>query len=222
MRRVSKGVTGTYRNCTYYHHKYYDERKSLAALYWPVSQSVLQPPVSQPVLQPSTKKREAQRRRCIEGRILIVAVSIVLLALIQIGGWAQTKYVPKENEEIYGTWLNEKRTNTDNCQKVVITADGWKEYYNISDSVSFFEGREFFDSKWTDSEGNIWYKTFGTVTKETAAAQGVKYQELDKISSAGTVWESVYAVVVEYDPDSYPTKVDPTDCTYKIYYRTKK
>ena len=155
-------------------------------------------------------------------RVLIVSASILLLGLIQVGGWAQTKYVPKENEEIYGTWLNEKRTNTDNCQKLVITADGWKEYYNISDSVSFFEGRGFFDSKWTDSEGNIWYESFGTITKGTAAAQGIKYQELDKVSNSGKVVESVNTNVAEYDPDSYPTKIDPTDYTYRIYYRAEK
>ena len=33
-----------------------------------------------------------------KGRMLIVGASTVLLALIQIGAWAQSKYVPKENE----------------------------------------------------------------------------------------------------------------------------
>ena len=40
------------------------------------------------------------------------------------------------------------------------------------------------DSKWTDSEGNIWYKVFGAVTDS-----GQKFQVLFKISRKGTQLE---------------------------------
>ena len=37
---------------------------------------------------------------------MLLIVSAVLLALTQVGGWAQGKYVPKADEELFGTWTN--------------------------------------------------------------------------------------------------------------------
>ena len=98
------------------------------------------------------------------------------------------------------------------------------------------------DSKWTDSEGNVWYKTFGE--NSSGIYSGDHWQELDKISKSG-VWErelttlepecaatcwrqkqSNAAYPLVYDPTYYPTKVDPKDTTYsflhnyRILYRT--
>jgi len=72
-----------------------------------------------------------------------------------------------------------------------------------------------------DSEGNIWYKTFDTGTAGGAYA-GYKWQALQKFSKLGTVREFEVKVVGEFDPNSYPTKIDPKDSSYKIYYRAEK
>jgi len=151
---------------------------------------------------------------------MLLGTTVMLLAFIQVEGMAQEKYVPKADEEIYGTWTNEKNTNISGDQKLVYEADGlWKAYFKIADPLPYEEGTFRIDSKWTDSEGNIWYKTFGAMT--SGRAIGVKYQELIRISEAGAVWEGVYADVLEFDPDSYPAKVDPQDYTYAIYYRAE-
>ena len=148
-------------------------------------------------------------------RMLLFA-SLFLLSVFLIESCAPRKYVPKTNEEINGTWINEKIAP----QKVVNSPSGWKEYSYASDAVPLDEGNGGIDSKWTDSEGNIWYRTFSTVT--SATYKGTKTQGLEKISKSGKVYESVFNIVAEFDPKNYPTKIDPKDSNYRIYYRAKE
>jgi hypothetical protein len=144
-------------------------------------------------------------------RMMLCYMPVMLVFLIQIGGWSQGKYVPTPNEEMNGVWINAKA----DIQKHVNTSDGWKMYVNISDSVPWDVGTGGIDSKWTDSEGNIWYKSFGI------DQNGDKHQELDKLSKSGTVWESVFREVDQFDPKYYPTKIDPMDPNYGIYLRSE-
>ena len=44
-------------------------------------------------------------------RALLLATGIGLLILVQVGGWAQEKYVPKENEELFGRWKDDKNAD---------------------------------------------------------------------------------------------------------------
>jgi len=155
-----------------------------------------------------------------KGQILILSAAVILLSLIPFGAIAQGKYVPKANEELYGTWINDKSINDQHIQKQISTSDGDKCYLEVSDSVSFFEDEWQIYSKWTDSEGNIWYKIFGTV--KAGAYEGTKWQELAKLSKSSTVWEYVYTIVYEFDPNLYPTKVDPKEGYYRILYRADK
>ena len=158
------------------------------------------------------------RRYKVKKRTIVAIVFAVLLAA---SAYAQTtdsaKYVPKPNEECYGTWINEKSINQGHIQKKVSTPDGNKDYLNVSDSAPIFEDEQQIYAKWTDSEGNIWYKTFGTVV--AGAYKGTKWQELDKLSHSATVWEYVFTIVPEFDPEYYPTKVDSQEMLYRIFYR---
>ena len=156
-------------------------------------------------------------------RTLIVVGSIVLLALIQIGGWAQTKYVPKENEEIYGTWINNQdKGDLFHPQKVILTAGKVVMYFKISDTDPSADGDMTWQigSKWTDSEGNVWYKTFGTHL--AGMFKGYNWQELDEISKSGTVWESELNPIgkTDFDSDNYPPKIYPESFHYRILYRS--
>ena len=65
-------------------------------------------------------------------RRLLLAVLVILPSLVPLVVAAQDKYVPKANEELYGTWTNEKTINTFHIQKMVVSADGFKEYRNVS------------------------------------------------------------------------------------------
>lgn len=154
-----------------------------------------------------------------KSRLLLLAVSTALLALIQVGGWAQEKYVPKPNEEIYGTWVNEKSVNFNHIQKAINTLDGWTEYFNVSDSVPLDKRKKEIDRKWTDSDGNIWYRIFGTAI---SGSYKMKYKELDRLSKSGAVLESVFTEAYpDFDSAEYPTKIDPKDTTYRIFYRAE-
>jgi hypothetical protein len=142
---------------------------------------------------------------------------VILLALIQIGGWAQGKYVPAPNEMFYGTWTNDKITP----QKTVAFPGGWKNYNLISDANPVEEGTEQIVEKWTDPEGNIWYKSYGTITKGEYI--GMKWQSLHKFNKSGTVREYTWAQVFgDFNP-TLPPKIDPTDVEhYRLYYRAKE
>jgi hypothetical protein len=147
--------------------------------------------------------------------MMLIGATVVLLAFIQAQSLAQEKYIPTADEEIYGTWTNKDHFP----QKVVTGPDGYKAYNFMSDSAPIEEGTVTIDSKWTDQDGNVWYKTFGTVTYGTY--KGSTYQELHKLSKSGTVSETVDAFG-DFDPNKYPTRINPMAETYRIYYRTEK
>ena len=138
----------------------------------------------------------------------LLSMTIPLLTFVLFGGhcYAQN-YVPTANEEFYGTWINDKTINAGHIQKKISTPGGNKDYLEVSDSVPVFEDEQQVYAKWTDTEGNIWYKIFGTV--KAGAYKGTKWQELDKLSKSATVWEYVFAIVSDFNPNSYPTKVVP-------------
>ena len=78
----------------------------------------------------------------------------ILILLLSVVGYAQEKYVPKDNEELFGTWTNEKMQ----FQKTVNFKGGFKDYVRINDATPVGVGIENIAKKWTDSEGNIWIR----------------------------------------------------------------
>ena len=155
-----------------------------------------------------------------KSRMLLLGASVILLSIFLLADWNPGHYAPKPDEDNYGTWINDKSFNSIGYQKTVITANGLENYANISDSVPREKGISQIDTKWTDSEGNTWYKTFGTVTGENHRA--TKFQNLVKLSKSGTVMEIVHRHPREFDSSNYPTKIDPDDSNYGIYYRAGK
>ena len=104
----------------------------------------------------------------------IVAVLWSFLTLVVLAGCGPGKYVAKPNEEIYGTWANEKARP----QKVVVDQTGSKWYEHSSDPDPYYVfGAAEVESKWKDAEGNIWYKRFSEMT--VGIVKGWKFTELD-------------------------------------------
>jgi hypothetical protein len=139
---------------------------------------------------------------------MVFGVLFILSVLILLSSCG---YSPKANEELYGTRTNESYgTMTNNVyspQKEVINPDGYEGYRLISDPDPSQKGREHIASKWKDSEGNIWYKTFGTAANgDTTWA----FRSLIKVSKSATVRESVGVwVAAPKSASDYPTKIDP-------------
>jgi hypothetical protein len=119
-------------------------------------------------------------------------------------------YVPRKNEEIYGIWINTTYTGWTYAQKWVIYDWGGYERYSKATDETFVIGAYIIVDRWTDSEGNIWYKTYVHERNEW-----IPVFELNKISKAGAVLEYVIAF------DDFPTadNMNSKNPYYRIYYR---
>lgn len=118
-----------------------------------------------------------------------------------------TTLVLKDNEEIYGTWVNmDYKPNAHPRQKVIIYPGEWAAYGSAESETATETGTHKITDKWTDSEGNIWYKFEVFFPTQ-------KVYELDKISDSGKTWEFVFSY------SKYPRKIDPGDADYHIYHR---
>ncbi len=124
-------------------------------------------------------------------------------------------YVPKPFEEICGTWINTTYSPTYYAQKFILYDWGfWEAWDNAaSTSPSTYPGTYILVAKWTDTEGNIWYKEY---VRERHGMNPTF--ELDKISKDGTVWEFVFA----YNDFPKADAMNPKNPYYRIYYREQE
>ena len=135
--------------------------------------------------------------------LLTLLLSVTLLGFTGNLLAKEKPYVPKDNEELYGTWVNEKYHH----KKVVFFSDGtYGVTINPKDELGFKDTYQI-TAKWTDTEGNIWYKAF-----LESSYRGPGYW-LIKISNSGNTYESVS------DRGDYPTKIDSDNDHYHIFYR---
>jgi hypothetical protein len=145
-----------------------------------------------------------------------VALVCLLGLFITINvGCAPKKYIPKVNEELYGTWINEKSS----YPKLEIYAGGSKLYYDISSSSSTAaETAEEIVSKYKDHDGNAIYQTQETVIG--GLAKGDKAQNLIRISKDGKTLEVENKDVVDFDSKYFPVDFSShADNDYHIFYR---
>ena len=133
----------------------------------------------------------------------VLAVLVSLLSLILLASCAQP------NKQLYyGTWTNEKG----HYQKMVHTPDGVVQNFNLlSDTTPVEQANVQIVKCWLDSEGNTWFNTEGTIIEGPHKNTVPKVQTLEKISKSGTFLEVMVKGVVDFNPKSFPTKIDPTD-----------
>ena len=155
-------------------------------------------------------------------RVATFAFVTSVALLVAVGIYGQGKYVEKANEELYGTWTNQSyRGISDDAylpQKVVMIQGTYTDFSMLADATPTAVGDEEVTGKWQDAEGNVWYKIRGTGAEGGTA---FKFVSLQKLSRSATVRELV-AVVGNSSSESYPAKIDPTDASYRIYYRAKE
>jgi hypothetical protein len=127
---------------------------------------------------------------------------LLLMALALLGGCAAP------NRQIYyGTWTNEDGY----FKKTVRTPDGLvQNYYSINDTTPAEIAKVEIVKCWLDSNGNVWFKTEGTVAEGPNKNNAPKIQTLEKINKSGTFLEVMVSGVVEFRPQSFPTKIDPS------------
>ena len=128
--------------------------------------------------------------------------------------------IAKGEEEIYGTWVNaDNRADVLHGQKAVVTADAMRIFSKASDLEPGMEVSWDITSKWTDSEGNVWYKTQGTSTG--GMYLGARWQTLEKVSKSGLIWERAMNLLEmgRFNPAFYPRTMDPKGMYYRVLYR---
>jgi hypothetical protein len=146
-------------------------------------------------------------------RPLVATIAFVLF--LGIGGCSQ----PDKNL-IYGTWTSESGP----IQKSVHTPDGMvRNYTHLSDSAPVEEAKDEIVKCWSDSQGNVWCTSQGTIIVGPHKNTVPRIQTLTKISQSGAFLETMVRGVVEFNPKSFPTKIDPSDpYLYMSFHRAKE
>ena len=119
-------------------------------------------------------------------------------------------YDPSEKEEIYGTWINPEYGEMESYrpQKLIMNPDGtWKRFRSRHDLSTPYIGTFTLTDKWTDSDGNIWYKQIWKYkTIETI-------YEIVRISNSGKTLEHIWS---KYD---FPKGITADHPNYRIFFR---
>ncbi len=152
---------------------------------------------------------------------VLIAFAVMLAAL---AGCAPGKYIPKANEEIYGAWANDQYSGimswTEYAPQLTVSTPGnYADYRLLTDHDPAQAGKLEIASKWTDSEGNAWYKTLGSGSDGDKV---FRFQRLEKVSRSSAIREFQFVFVERFDPQFYPKALDPNASLYRIYRRMPK
>ena len=146
----------------------------------------------------------------------LVSISILILAVLIVAGSCATHkqaYIPKPNEELYGTWVNTgyDGVHEESPQKFIHYNWGYTESFGLVTYQHPNTRRVFYImDKRTDSEGIIWYK----VTWQLRGSPNMRFY-LVKINENEGSWENVWSY------KGFPSESDltPEHIKYEIYYR---
>ena len=148
-----------------------------------------------------------------KSRTLVSILIFILAVLIIRDGYATDKKVTKRDYRfVEGTWTNEEYNSHPHMGKYVLRRDGtFDSYFTTSDTEKEGANHYIIVEKWTDSEGNIWYKRHVWGGAKVEGHPGG--YALDKFSNSGNVWE-----YIESGAD-FPTEIDKNHPYYHRYNR---
>ena len=147
--------------------------------------------------------------------LLALAISAALIFSVVDALAGEKTYVVKENEELYGTWVNPSYSSATpgkaSDQKIIFRTDMTFERFRwlAGDYVSVWSGAYKITDKWTDSKANIWYKI------QWERFHLMEHFGLFKLSDSGKKCEFV-TDPIEY---GYPKKIDPDTISYRVFFR---
>jgi hypothetical protein len=138
----------------------------------------------------------------------LLALAFIVAIVVFLGNAVaeEKAYVPKDNEELYGTWVNPDCKGFPH-QKLVIHPDGKIGLFSQQwiNEPTFTQSYKIKD-KWTDSEGNICYKV-------QASHPNFESYQLHRISNSGKTMEFMRLRT------DYATEIDPDKLGYRVYHR---
>jgi hypothetical protein len=142
-------------------------------------------------------------------------VLVPILAIVVLGGCAPAKYVPKENEEIYGTWVNLDAGR----QKLLEQPGTWKLFIYVDDAQPSESGACQLVKKWKDAAVNTWY--WVNLSQLGGAVPSGNRQGLVKIDATGKTLEISSLDIGAFDNKTYPKVIDTKNDSYGIYHRSE-
>ena len=133
-------------------------------------------------------------------RLLALALTVLVLTL--------PNSVFADSEELCGTWINVDLKDSRSV-KVIFKPDGKFERFrnNVDSKIPYREGTYKITEKWTDTEGNIYYKCLQSDN------HGRQSKHLCKLSQSGKIIEIVWG------HNEYPAEVSPRPGFYDKYTR---
>ena len=139
--------------------------------------------------------------------ILALVLSIVISAFatqVIAGEWG---YLAKDQEELYGTWVNIKYVSGIPQKIIYKPAGTFNCFKDVNAKVPCEGGRYLITGKWSDLEGNIFYKC------NWVGDWGEEAYQITKISNSGKTLE----LVLGYDEP--PRNIDAANVWYRKYTR---
>ncbi len=139
----------------------------------------------------------------------ILGLILILAVFASIGSCATgaKSYKRDFRKDIVGTWVNSDYNQNDMITaKVVVKPDNTMELYHSESTTWPSPCTIIIENRWTDSEGNIYYKAEVTHSIRTV-------YELWKLNNSKTTWELMWRAL------DYFTEIDPNNTYYRIYYR---
>ena len=140
--------------------------------------------------------------------LLALAFTVTIVAFLGNAVAEEKAYVPKQNEELFGTWVNpDYGASRTRVKKIVIHPDGRFELFSQLRFKEPYSTKSYkITDKWTDSEGYSWYKVL-------QSNPNYEQYQLVRISNSGKTMEFVF------DRTDYPTEIDPDSHFYRVRYR---
>lgn len=139
------------------------------------------------------------------------------LMLLTLANCITTQKANLSVEALVGTWINGEyaEIGVSYSAKEVVTSDGvLKSYDQLTDTKQRNTYQLSIVDSWYDENGDIWFKC---VWERIGAAAEVDtidfYYSLNKLSSAGTVWECCWKA------SDYPTELSQLAGGYTVHFR---
>lgn len=145
--------------------------------------------------------------------ILIFVLAVLMITQSSMAG--KKEYVATEDEEIYGIWINPDYNDMEPRAKFIAKQDTFETYHKTDSTHRNTWGECTITDKWTDSEGNIWYKYVDTLSFYAGIKRTTPRYCLAKIDKSGNILERVVSGI------DYPAELGPDVLlyTYTIHYR---
>ena len=141
-------------------------------------------------------------------KAIIALVLILILFTLPVDIFAgEDYYFAKDDEELYGTWIN-LYYGTNPPQKLVYNPNGtgWSTT-NANSKLPTWKIRYLITGSWKDSQGNIMYKT------HWVGSWGDAGYSLCRISNSAKTLEYMNSHT------DYPKEIDPSSSYYRKYNR---